>query len=124
MLITAVILLMSPLGTWAHEIEVDCTVLGSETVRVTACYVPDDPIAGASVRVLDPQGTLVAEGYTDAQGMFLYHPSAALAYTFEIVAAGHIAVASLTAEQAEQLRAGPLDGRTVGAENEVVRPSD
>jgi hypothetical protein len=89
----------------AHGLFVRYDVQPPDQVVITGFWHADEPAADAQVRMLDPDGKLVAVGTTDEQGHCTFTATQPLTYSFEVTASGHRADCQLTPEAAALLGA-------------------
>ena len=87
----------------AHGLFIHYDVLPPDRVTVSAFWHADEPAVDAQVRMLDPDGEVVAVGTTNVQGQHTFTAPAARAYRFEVTASGHRAECQLTPEAAALL---------------------
>lgn len=110
MFLVAVVALTLPSAVRAHAIGADCTLQG-ETVKVEAYYDDDTPARNAKVNVFDAAQKPVAEGRTNAEGVWSFARPPAGDYRVVVNAgAGH------RTEQAVQIpprAAAPAPAATV-----------
>jgi hypothetical protein len=97
----------------AHGLFVHYDVEPPDHVVITAFWYADEPASGAKVRVLDPDGEVIAASTANAQGQYTFTAPAARAYRFEVIASGHKAECQLTPEAAALLSA--TDGHAQNA---------
>ncbi|UCG32585.1 MAG: hypothetical protein JSU68_13085 [Phycisphaerales bacterium] len=94
----------------AHGLFLQYDVHPPDRITVSAFWHVDEPAVDTPVRMLDPEGELVAAGTTNAQGQYTFTAPAPRAYRFEVVAAGHRADCQLTPEAVTLLGATDAPG--------------
>jgi hypothetical protein len=108
--------LLAPARASAHRIDVSVDLAGGKVI-VAARYHDDTPVSDADVAVTDPEGSLLAEGTTDADGRFLFTVSTIPVHLNVVVETGDGHRGATTVSREEL--AGLLDGEEHGhAEHE------
>jgi hypothetical protein len=89
----------------AHRLEADCQVLPGGQVQIESWFDPGDGRPrGAKVQVFRPDGSLVAEGQTDDQGVFVFSCREAESLRVVVNAgAGHRKEFTILKERLEQV---------------------
>ena len=96
---TLLALLALPAFAHAHAVGVTAKLVGG-SVRVEAFFDDDEPAADAKVTVRDAAGTLVAEGTTDAAGVWSFATPPAGKYAVRLDAGdGHATTTVVTVPQ-------------------------
>ncbi len=92
-------LLALPALAHAHAVGVTAKLVGA-SVRIEAFFDDDEPAADAKVTVRDAAGSLVAEGTTDAAGVWSFAAPPAGRYTVRLDAGdGHATTTVITVPQ-------------------------
>ncbi len=111
--LSACVLLLAAAGTArAHSVRVWAAVEG-DSVRVRGFFRGGGSAQGAQIIVTDPGGTTVAEGVTNAEGLFFFKPARKTDLLIKIDAGmGHCAEYTLGADELEGLdmAATPVEG--------------
>ena len=98
----------------AHKLALDVFVEGNR-VRVEAYYPLDgSPALGASVRVVDSEGNLIAEGKTDASGAFTFVCEKKVGLVVEVEHGPHRATATVGEEPSPTQKEG-TKGRPISS---------
>ncbi len=120
---TVLALLAVPSAAFAHAVGVEAK-LKDGVVRVEAYYDDDTPAAAAKVTVEGEAKAVVAEGKTDAKGVWSFPAPPAGRYTIRVDAgAGHVAKTTITVPPAH-LHASGTEPGTAPADAEPVSISE
>jgi hypothetical protein len=95
-MLAVLVLTACPGSVFAHAVGVSCTLRGDK-VEVEAYYDDDSPVIKGKVQVSNAAEEIVASGYTDEKGRWVFAKPAPGAYTVHLDAgAGHRAKAPLS----------------------------
>lgn len=104
--VLAVLVLSTSASTLrAHGVSVLCEVAAPDRVVVFA-YLGTAPAGGAALRVSDANGAEILTGSLDGAGRYVFAPTEAIPYAFEVTIAGHRAQCQLSPSQVAQLEIG------------------
>ncbi|MBL3585231.1 cobalt ABC transporter permease [Rhodovulum sulfidophilum] len=100
-------LVLAPLPALAHKV-IAAVYADGALIEGEVGFSNGDMAADATVAVSDPQGNPLGETATDADGMFTFRPSVAVAHVFHAdLGAGHVAEVTMSAEDVAAILDSP-----------------
>ncbi|MCE8417179.1 cobalt ABC transporter permease [Rhodovulum sulfidophilum] len=100
-------LVLAPLPALAHKV-IAAVYADGALIEGEVGFSNGDMAADATVAVSDPEGNPLGETATDADGMFTFRPSVAVAHVFHAdLGAGHVAEVTMSAEDVAAILDSP-----------------
>ncbi|NDK34309.1 carboxypeptidase-like regulatory domain-containing protein [Rhodovulum sulfidophilum] len=100
-------LVLAPLPALAHKV-IAAVYADGALIEGEVGFSNGDMAANATVAVSDPEGNLLGETATDADGMFTFRPSVAVAHVFHAdLGAGHVAEVTMSAQDVAAILDSP-----------------
>ncbi|MCE8439883.1 cobalt ABC transporter permease [Rhodovulum sulfidophilum] len=100
-------LVLAPLPALAHKV-IAAVYADGALIEGEVGFSNGDMAADATVAVSDPEGNPLGETATDADGMFTFRPSVAVAHVFHAdLGAGHVAEVTMNAEDVAAILDSP-----------------
>ncbi|MBK5924117.1 cobalt ABC transporter permease [Rhodovulum sulfidophilum] len=100
-------LVLAPLPALAHKV-IAAVYADGALIEGEVGFSNGDMAANATVAVSDPEGNPLGETATDADGMFTFRPSVAVAHVFHAdLGAGHVAEVTMSAEDVAAILDSP-----------------
>ncbi|BAQ69740.1 hypothetical protein NHU_02592 [Rhodovulum sulfidophilum] len=100
-------LVLAPLPALAHKV-IAAVYADGALIEGEVGFSNGDMAANATVAVSDPEGNPLGETATDADGMFTFRPSVAVAHVFHAdLGAGHVAEVTMSAQDVAAILDSP-----------------